>query len=279
MDKRTSFGIMALCLCCLCLTSALPAIAQDQFCGMSVDTSQSLVGECTPLLPDAIDTVRVLIVFVKPTDAIFVGSCSNDPDDGWPVDSTDALPPYAGRLVCPTLEIAGDPDQNSAYPYRGNLTYFYFDMSGGKHVVWGDVFPRTIRLAHTANWYDLLDNDGLNNNGYKYANEEVLDSIDVEIDFADPIYHQDGDNQIDMPLILIYRYAPGNALGPPAATLELNGHESCYTTDNALDGAPVKISKGLGIAQEGSFFSAAMATLLHEWGHQILGDAWSGCDV
>lgn len=165
--NRRWLRTLLLVLCTLGLSNA-KAVAQEEVeafpaCGMPPVADQSFAQNCSAPFPawvDPIDTTEVLIVFARVRQDISNDyACANDSvDDGWPIQwPASALPAYGNRLVCPSLEAASDPDSHAVYPYRGNLTHFYYDMSGGKHIVWGRPFPRAIFLRFNSAHYDSLD--------------------------------------------------------------------------------------------------------------------------
>ncbi len=303
MERQPARSRPVLVVALISLSLAFGAVytpADEPFiCQEPSDPNESLLNPNYCLTPsplasvNSIDTTEVLLIFVKLNPDNSNNGCTDNPNYPsytWPISGDSALPSYANILLAPDTTVAFDPAVLSTFPYRGDVTHFYYDMSGGRQIVYGKPFEKTVRLKYSASTYDEWDGNPNDGDGQFYSNVEVLAAVDSVVNFADPKFDSNGDLWVDMPIILLYRWMAGNELGPSTAELfprfggagppgEGDSIRTCYATRDSVDGAPVRIDGRRGIAMDAEDFWRAVQTLEHEWGHLVLGDAYYGCDV
>lgn len=151
------------------------------------------------------DTLRGLVVLVKFSDEL-VSTGANDCDStSWPHEAT-SIPDWAVDL----LEDYGDG--STALPsgwqpeVEGSLTHFYYQMSGGKHILLGETFPTVVEAPYTIGHYDSTYV------GYELAsgaaNADVLDYLrySAGVDFRRYNYDQFGTSDDHLVDFILFYY-------------------------------------------------------------------------
>jgi M6 family metalloprotease-like protein len=205
--KRISIAGLLLPICFLSESFLLNALwaASTSVCG---DAQSS----ATPPYIPTTGTFRVLIVFVQFQDDVFDSppTCISDATNGWP-SSLHAIPNWATgtKLI----------HSQATPPYTsGSLSDFYYVMSNGNFNFIGDVYSQLYLTPQTKSYYDYTQGRGLG-----WLNQQIIDWMDPNVNFAN--YDNDNDGDVDM-ILFLYRNWNKTIIGAPfqgIADLEFSG--------------------------------------------------------
>ncbi|MBZ0269396.1 hypothetical protein K8I85_14675, partial [bacterium] len=216
------------------------------------------------------------------SDSTAVPECAGC-GEGWAVGTPgDTIPTWADSLLYPTLAEGLD--------VPGSLTHFFYEMSGGRHVLIGDVWDSVITTDSTlAEYYatGTPDYDTL----LERVNRDVLLKADAQgVNFRN--YNADSaspDTTVDYVFICYqsarrYEGSPPNGEyqsfenipgGGPAAAVS---HILDANTDLEVDGVTIKPESGATLwnitANAGGLHDVRhrwqqMAVMAHEYGHDL----------
>jgi M6 family metalloprotease-like protein len=200
--------------------------------------------------------LRTLIINV-----IFKDDTTNE-SEGWKISKTE-LPTWSKTLLNKTTEL------NFSHQ---NLTQYFFEMSNGNFMFYGDVYPKVIVPQYGQSHYKSIGE----------VNTEILTKLDAEIDFSkydnwskgkDGKYINTPDGKVDM-IFILYRNFENKLFFNKGWT----GIAHLYLSEDIETDDGVKIStgrldKGSGIQSRGGYngYDYTKYVLAHEFGHFLFG--------
>ncbi len=157
------------------------------------------------------------------------------------------------------------------FPHQ-NMTHYFYEMSGGDFLLYGDVYPKVIVPQYSQSHYKSIGE----------VNSEILTNLDEEIDFSkyDNWSKGDGrkfvnkpDGKVDMIFILYRNFEDHlffNNSWTGIAHLYLNEE---FITNDGVKIATGRLDKGSGIQSRGgnNGYNYTKYVLAHEFGHFLFG--------
>lgn len=157
------------------------------------------------------------------------------------------------------------------FPHQ-NMTHYFYEMSGGDFLLYGDVYPKVIVPQYSQSHYKSIGE----------VNSEILTNLDEEIDFSkyDNWSNGDGrkfvnkpDGKVDMIFILYRNFEDHlffNNSWTGIAHLYLNEE---FITNDGVKIATGRLDKGSGIQSRGgnNGYNYTKYVLAHEFGHFLFG--------
>jgi M6 family metalloprotease-like protein len=182
--------------------------------------------------------------------------------EGWKFNKTE-LPSWSKTLLNKTTELN--------FPYQ-NLTQYFYEMSSGNFMFYGDVYPKVVVPKYDQSHYKSIAE----------VNSEILTRLDNEIDYSkfdnwskgkDGKYISIPDGKVDM-IFILYRNFENKLFFNKGWT----GIAHLYLSEDIETDDGVKIStgrldKGSGIQSRGGYngFNYTKYVLAHEFGHFLFG--------
>lgn len=200
--------------------------------------------------------LRTLIVYAAFSDD------DKTKSEAWKFSKTD-LPSWANKLL--------NKDTRIDFPHD-NLTQYFYEMSGGKLFLYGDIYPKLIVPKYKQSNYKSIAE----------VNSEILAQIDGEIDFSkydnwsvgnDKKYINKPDGKVDV-IFIVYRNFENrlffNNGWTGAAHLYLSND---YRTNDGVKISTGRLNKGSGIQSRGgkAGYNYIKYVLAHEFGHLLFG--------
>lgn len=200
--------------------------------------------------------LKALFIFVMFKDDTLTKSSS------WKYD-TNVLPSWASKIV--------NPSDDRKFP-EVNLTHYFYEMSHGNFLLYGDVHPKIVIPDSAESKYRSIAE----------VNYEILKKLDDEIDFSKydnwkrtqkGIFINEPDGNVDM-VFLVYRNFANKLFYNQGWT----GSAHFYMTKNieTNDGVTIntgRLHKGSGIQQRGGKhgFDYTKYISAHEFAHFLFG--------
>ena len=182
--------------------------------------------------------------------------------EGWKFSKTE-LPSWSQTLLNKTTELS--------FPYQ-NLTQYFFEMSNGNFMFYGDVYPKVVIPNYDQSHYKSIAE----------VNSEILTKLDSEIDFSkydnwskgdDRKFVNKPDGKVEM-IFILYRNFENKLFFNKGWT----GIAHLYLSEDIETDDGVKIStgrldKGSGIQSRGGYngYDYTKYVLAHEFGHFLFG--------
>jgi len=200
--------------------------------------------------------LRVLFVYIMFADD------SDTKSDAWTFSKTQ-LPDWSTKMINSSTELEFSND---------NLTQYFYEMSRGNFMLYGDVFPEIIVPKHDQKYYKSISD----------VNLEVLTTLDGEIDYSkydnwskgkNGKYINKPDGQVDV-IFLVYRNFEDRLYFNNGWTAIAHMYLTKDMETN--DGVKIKtgrLDKGSGIQSRGgkNGFTYMKYVLAHEFGHFLFG--------
>ena len=182
--------------------------------------------------------------------------------EGWEISKT-ILPSWSQTLLNNSTELN--------FPNK-NLTQYFYEMSNGYFMLYGDVYPKVVVPKFSQSHYSSIAE----------VNSEILTELDDEIDFSkydnwlkdkDGKYVNKSDGKVDM-IFILYRNFENrlffNNGWTGIAHLYLNED---IETDDGVKIAAGRLDHGSGIQSRGGYngYNYTKYVLAHEFGHFLFG--------
>jgi len=198
---------------------------------------------------------RALVVFVRFSDDDSVGCCSQGWPDTLPISQ---LPAWADSFIDP-------PDAGSWT--EGSLSHFFWQMSGGRFLLCGDLYESVVVPPHTYEYYEttFVNYEPTNS----AINLDVLDILDADTSIHFSNYDTNPADGVVDAILLVYRRAPQMWPFGGWAALFTESATDCVTVDGSLhvDGR----KSGSGAMFTGLNLFDARTVGAHEYTHLLLG--------
>jgi M6 family metalloprotease-like protein len=204
----------------------------------------------------SVGELRTLIVYATFTDDISTKS------KAWNFSKTQ-LPAWTKKMINSTTKLS--------FPNE-NLTQYFYEMSRGNFMLYGDIYPKVIIPKYNQKHYKSISD----------VNYEILTRLDDEIDYSkydnwskgkDGKYLDVPDGKVDV-IFIVYRNFENRLFFNNGWT----GSAHFYLTDDIVTNDGVKITsgrldKGSGVQSRGGKvgFTYMKYVLAHEFGHLLFG--------